>query len=241
MPELPEVETIKNQLKKKLIGKKLNNKKIINIRRRAKLLIIDFDNKSSLVFHLKLTGQLLFNKKPSKITRKIFSFDDKSKLIFNSSRNFSWYKFTKNTKKLEDNFGPEALKINFFNFLKKLKNRKNSKIKNLLLDQKFIAGIGNIYADEILFASKIRPMRRVKALKKQEIQNIFFNIKKILKKAIKYHGSSVRDYFDSSGKLGEYSRFHKVYQKKICKICKTKIKKIKLNSRSAHYCPKCQK
>jgi len=108
MPELPEVDTIKTQLKQKIVGKKLNNKKIIDVRRRAKLLIIDFEDKSNLIFHLKLTGQLLFNQEPSKYTRQVFNFDDRSKLIFNDARKFGWFKFV---KKFKDDFGPEALAI----------------------------------------------------------------------------------------------------------------------------------
>lgn len=241
MPELPEVETIRRQLSQKIIGKKLNGQKITDVRRRAKLLIVDFADSWSLIFHLKLTGQLIFNGKPSQYTRKVFNFDDGSRLIFNDVRKFGWWKKVKGTKKIEEKFGPEALEIDLKTFKVTLKKRSNSKIKPLLMDQKFIAGIGNIYSDEILFASKVRPARLVKTLAEKEIQKIFQNIKKILKVAIKHHGSSVKYYLDACGQRGNYVRYHKVYQQKKCFLCGEQIKKIKIGGRSAHFCPKCQK
>lgn len=241
MPELPEVEVIRRQLAPKIISKKLNGRKIIGLRRRAKILIIDFADGSSLIFHLKLTGQLIFNGKPSPYTRKVFNFDDGSQLIFNDLRKFGWWKKVKGTKKIEDKFGPEALEINSDAFGALLKRRPNSKIKPLLMDQKFIAGIGNIYSDEILFASGVRPQRYVKTLTGKEIKKISQNIKKILKAAIKNRGSSVEYYLDACGQKGSYVKYHKVYQKKKCRLCGGKIKKIKIGGRSAHFCPKCQK
>jgi len=242
VPELPEVETIRKQLAQEIVGKKLKGKEIIGLRRRAKILMIDFDDGSSLIFHLKMTGQLIFNQKPSPYTRKVFIFDDNSKLFFNDKRKFGWHRKVKNTKKIEEKFGPEALEINLKIFNNFLKKRPNAKIKNLLMDQTFIAGIGNIYSDEILFASKVRPLRQVKTLKEEEIKAIYKNIKKILKKAIAENGSSVGDYFDAFGKKGSYAKYHRVYQKhgKECICCRDIIKRIKIGSRSAHYCPNCQ-
>ena len=109
------------------------------------------------------------------------------------------------------------------------------------MDQKFIAGIGNIYSDEILFASKVHPLRLVGTLDEKEIEKIYQNIKKILKKAIKYRGSSVEYYLDACGQKGEYAKYHKVYQQKNCHQCGTRINRIKIAGRSAHFCPACQK
>lgn len=242
MPELPEVETIRRQLAKKIIGKKLDGKKITGLRRRAKILIIDFSDGSGLMIHLKLTGQLIFNGEPGKHTRHIFRFSDGSRLIFNDVRKFGWWKIVNNTKKIEQNFGPEALTLNLQTFRDLLKKRPNAKIKPLLMDQKFIAGIGNIYSDEILFASGVHPLRQVKTLEDKEIKLIYSNISKILKEAIKYRGSSVQYYLDACGKKGSYATRHKVYQKEgqKCPRCGTKIKRVKLGGRSAHFCPKCQ-
>jgi len=241
MPELPEVETIRRQLSGKIVGKRLLRKKIVGVRRRAKLLIIDFRDGSSLIFHLKLTGQLIFNGEPSRYTRKVLNFQDGSRLVFNDLRKFGWYKIVKKSREMEEKFGPEPLKMNFKTFESILEKRPKAKIKPLLMDQKMIAGIGNIYSDEILFASGIRPMRLVKTLKKPEIKKIFQNIKKILEKAIKAKGSSVEHYVDACGQKGNYVKQHKAYQQKKCSVCGKQIIKMKINGRSAHFCPKCQK
>jgi len=242
MPELPEVETIRRQLAQEIIGKKLDGKGIANVRRRAKILIIDFNDGSGLIFHLKLTGQLIFNGKLSAHTRKVFNFDDGSQLIFNDARKFGWWKKVKNTKQIESQFGPEALEIDLPTFRAHLKKHPRAKIKPLLMDQKFIAGIGNIYSDEILFAAKIAPLRLAKTLTAQEIQGIFQNIKKILRAAIKSHGSSVEYYLDAYGQKGNYVKEHKVYRREgeKCLRCGAIIKRIKLAGRSAHFCPGCQ-
>lgn len=241
MPELPEVETIKRQLAQKIIGKKLNSGEVIKrVRRRAKILIIDLDDNSSLIFHLKLTGQLIFDGQPSKHTRKVFNFKDGHRLIFNNVRKFGWWKRVKDIKKIEEEFGPEPLTLSFKTFKKLLLKRSRSKIKPLLMNQKFIAGIGNIYSDEILFEAKIHPERLVKNLKPNEIESIFKAIKKILKAAIKHQGSSLRNYLNAYGQKGSYGQYHQAYHQINCSRCKTKIKKIKLAGRSAHFCPKCQ-
>jgi len=243
MPELPEVETIRRQLQKKIVGRVIGGRKVIGLRRRAKILIIDFENGASLIFHLKLTGQLIFNGKPSQYTRKVFIFDDGSKLIFNDARKFGWWKEVKETKKIEKGFGPEPLEIDLETFKNLLIKRPNAKIKPLLMDQKFIAGIGNIYSDEILYAAKVHPSRRAKTLKDKEIEQIFQNIRKILDEAIKYQGSSVEYYVDACGKKGNFVKYHKVYQKEgqKCSRCGAIIKKLKIGGRSAHFCPNCQK
>ena len=242
MPELPEVETIRRQLSQKIVGKKLGSKKIIKVRRRAKILIIDFNDGSSLIFHLKLTGQLIFNGQTSKYTRQVFKFSDGSQLVFNDARKFGWWKIVKDTKLIEKEFGPEALTIDLKIFKENLKKHPNTKIKPLLMDQKFIAGIGNIYSDEILFAAKVHPLRQVKTLKDKEIQQIFQNIKKILQKAIQYRGTTEQYYRDACGKEGDYYNHLKVYQKEgeKCPRCGTIIKRAKIGGRSSHFCPKCQ-
>ena len=213
MPELPEVETIKKQLAKKIVGKKLQGEKIKRVRRRAKLLIIDFEDGSSLLIHLKLTGQLIFEGEPSSYTRHIFKFDDGSRLIFNDARKFGWFKKAKNQKEVKkelSSFGPEALQLDLKTFKSLLRKRPGAKIKPLLMDQNFIAGIGNIYSDEILYWAKIHPLRRAKTLSDREIERIYQNIKKVLKKAVRYRGSSVKYYLDAFGKEGNFEKYHQV-------------------------------
>ena len=245
MPELPEVETIRRQLVQKLIGKKLNGKKIVGVKRRAKILIIEFADKTALIFHLKLTGQLIFNGTPGEYTRRIFNFNDGNRLVFNDARKFGWSKMVKEQglKDIEKKLGPEPFDIAEEQFVLMLAKRPQTKIKPLLMDQKFIAGIGNIYADEILFASGIHPLRQVKTLDKKEIHLLFANIKKILKAAVQSGGSSVRSYLDALGQKGGFAKYHKVYQKtgQKCAKCGSIIQRIRLGGRSAHFCPKCQK
>lgn len=243
MPELPEVETIRRQLAGKIIGKKLNQRQVVNVRRRAKVLIIDFNKGPSLVFHLKLTGQLIFNGQPSSYTRKVFLFDDGTKLVFNDVRKFGWWKEVRNTKKIEEEFGPEALEIDFKTFQENLKRKIKAKIKPLLMDQKFIAGIGNIYSDEILFDAGILPWRQVKTLTEEEIKKLYQSMKKILNQAIKYRGTTEQYYRDACGQPGDFNQHLKVYQRegKSCFSCGKKIKRIKMAGRSAHYCSHCQK
>ena len=241
MPELPEVETIRRQLAEKIIGKKLLDREIVGVRRRAKLLIIDFKNGDSLIFHLKLTGQLILNGEPSRYTRKVFNFKDGSCLVFNDLRKFGWHKIVKKSELIEKNFGPEPLEMDFKTFEDILSKKPKIRIKVLLMDQKMIAGIGNIYSDEVLFSSGVRPTRLTKSLKEPEKKKIFQNIKKILRKAIKYGGSSVEHYLDACGKKGNYVRYHKAYQHKTCSVCKGNMVKMKIVGRSAHFCPICQK
>ena len=271
MPELPEVETIKRQLNRKIRGKKIKKvevrlkkfvkyplekfkklvigAKIKKVTRRAKLIIIELSNDYYLVIHLKLTGQLIFNGEINKHTHLIYYFTDKSYLIHNDLRQFGFVKvFYKEELASffeKEKFGLEPLTKEFTLKLFKelLSKRKKGKIKLLLMDQKFIAGIGNIYSDEILFYAGVLPVRIVETLKSAEIEKIYQGIKKILDLAVKKKGSSNRDYFDANGKKGSFAPLQKVYQRtgQPCFKCKFIVKRIKLGGRSAHFCPKCQK
>jgi len=271
MPELPEVETIKRQLNRKIKGKKIKKVevyfpklvkyplkkfkdlvrgvKINNISRRAKLLIFELSNNYCLVIHLKLSGQIILNGQKSKHTHLAYHFTNGDILLHNDLRKFGFVKVIPKDKLasffIKEKFGPELLSQKFTLELFKeiILKRKKSKIKLLLMDQKFIAGIGNIYSDEILFFAKVLPLRITGTLTSSEIKRIFKGIKKILPEAIKKHGTSSRDYFDAYGKRGNYLSLIKVYQREgePCLLCKTKIKRIKMGGRSAHFCSKCQK
>jgi len=272
MPELPEVETIKKQLLKKVKGKtfkkvevrlpkivktdlKIFKKEIVrakinNIKRRAKVLILELSNNYAIIVHLKMSGQLIFQGQPSKHTHLIYYFTDGSKLIHNDMRQFGYVKLLQKDKlddllAKEEKYGPEPLDKNFtLNIFNQLLNKKKkSKIKPLIMDQTFIAGIGNLYADEILFEAGILPIKIVKSLKPKEIAKIYQSIKKILNLAVKHKGSSVDLYIDAEGKQGKFAPLIKVYQREgeKCKCCGSEVKRVKINSRSAHFCPKCQK
>ncbi len=278
MPELPEVETIKLQLlriiKAKTIKKvevklpkmirganvkdfekKVVGAKIKDIRRRAKLLVIELSNSYGLVIHLKLTGQIIYNPTSniqhptSKHTHIIYYFADGSMLLHNDMRQFGYVKLVK-TKDLprlfqEEKFGPEPFDkyLTLEKFKAMLKKKGRVKIKPLLMDQTFIAGIGNVYAQEVCFKAKIKPTRTAGSLTDKEIKNLYEGLKKILKESIKCKGSSVDTYVDIKGKQGGYAPFLKVYRRegRKCPHCGAKIKSIRLGGRGTCFCPKCQK
>jgi formamidopyrimidine-DNA glycosylase len=286
MPELPEVETIKRELAKILQGKIISEveilwpktvspttvinftkivtgKKIINLERRAKMLIIHLNNKVSLIIHLKMTGQLIFVPKSGKIisgghptnniqtpgrhTRLIFNFKDGSKLYFNDLRKFGWVKILdeKLKKYIDTEVGIEPLSKTFAtaNLKKILERYPNRTVKQVLLDQHLIAGIGNIYADESAFLSKVLPMRKINTLTEKEITDLHKNIINVLKLSIQKKGTSSKNYVRSNGQKGGFVPYLMVYGRKgeTCKRCGTKIIKIKHAGRGTHYCPKCQK
>lgn len=284
MPELPEVETIKNDLAIKIKGKAISgvdvlwkgvlnvsaqkfiqlikNSKILSIRRRAKILILTLSNNYSLLVHLKMTGQLLCAPKiPDgglkeilinpiyKYARVIFFFTDKSILVFNDLRKFSYIKIIPQNKVQnyinDEKFGPEPLEKDFTleKFKEILIKYPERRIKQFLMDQTIIAGIGNIYGDEICFYAKAAPIRQISSLSSSQIKLIFQGIKKILNRAIELRGSSAENYVDASGRKGDYVKELKVYgrESEKCFRCKGIIKRIKLGGRSAHFCPKCQK
>jgi len=266
MPELPEVETIKNDLTKTVLGKKItavcvNNPRVIrepspaefkkslegltvkNILRRGKLLILELSDGKALTIHLKMTGQLVY---PGKVknSRVAFHLSGGSVLDFNDQRLFGELRLVDDWKKLKfvQNLGPEPFDLTSADF-KDMLAKKKTKIKPLLMDQGFIAGIGNLYASEILFRAKINPLRSSQSLDPKEKETLYREIKKVLASAIKQGGSSVDDYVRVSGKPGDYVRFHQVYGRegKACFVCRSPVKKITQGGRGTYFCPKCQK
>jgi formamidopyrimidine-DNA glycosylase len=266
MPELPEVETIKRELQKAVLGKKIvevivNNPKVIkqpsrdsfvkglknvvikNILRKGKLLILGLSSADYLVIHLRMTGQLIFpgNGKTSRLS---FRFSDGKLLDFNDRRLLGELRLLKDWRNLKfiQELGPEVFEISEEEF-KNMLDRKKTKIKPLLMDQTFISGVGNLYAAEALFRAKIHPERVTASLSEREKSLLFKEIKKTLSEAIEQRGSSVDQYVQLSGKPGEYIKYHKVYgrQGQPCKVCKTPIKRITLAGRGTYFCPKCQR
>ncbi|TAN58511.1 bifunctional DNA-formamidopyrimidine glycosylase/DNA-(apurinic or apyrimidinic site) lyase [Patescibacteria group bacterium] len=301
MPELPEVETIKRQLLKEVIGKKikevelrlpklayfegfkgdgstgspqaaknfkknLEGAKIGKADRAAKILILTLSNDYTLLVHLKMTGQLIYRAKngkmrrgghpwppaavevPNKWTHIIFHFVDGSKLYFNDLRQFGYMKLVKSDELAEQKeirkLGIEPFDKNFTVelFSKMLKCHAKAKIKPLLMDQNFISGIGNIYADESLHYAGILPTRPAGKIKPEEVKRLYQGIKIILKKSIAKGGTSSDTYVTLSGQKGGYEKYLKVYGRegKKCLRCGGIIKRIKLGGRSAHFCPDCQ-
>ena len=287
MPELPEVEIVRQSLDKKINQKKvkkvivrnrnlrfklpynfslyLQNKKIIKVGRFSKYLIIFISDGSYCLIHLGMSGtiHIVSKKKINKFTNTSFYnspylpkkhnhieiiFDD-FKVVYNDPRRFGFFQIIKNNLELNKRFnhlGPEPFNKTFnltyvLNFFK----GRNKDIKSFLLDQKFISGIGNIYASEILFFSRINPFKKASLLNKKECKNIISNSKKILLKAISKGGSSIRNFQDISGSKGGFQNEFKVYQQegKRCKNlgCSDLIKKKIISNRSTFFCDSCQK
>lgn len=266
MPELPEVETVKRELEKAVVGKKilevcvhhpkvirqpspdkfkkgLAGAKIKKVLRKAKVLILELSNGKALVIHLKMTGQLIYPG-GGKNSRVNFRLSDGKKLDFNDQRLFAELRLLDDWRSLKfiRQLGPEPFGLSEERF-KAMLDRKKTKIKPLLLDQTFISGIGNLYAAEALFRARINPSRAANSLSEKEKAALFKEIKQTLSEAIKYKGSSVDQYVRLSGRAGGYLKYHKVYgrQGKPCPVCGTAIKRIALAGRGTYFCPKCQR
>ncbi len=266
MPELPEVETIKRELEKAILGKRIAEVRVHNpavirqpsadkfrnelagagikhILRKAKVLILELSNGKSLVIHLKMTGQLIYpgDGKRSRVT---FKLSDGKDLDFNDQRLFAELRLLDDWRSLKfiQGLGPEPFDLTPDKFKEMLASKK-TKIKPLLMDQTFISGVGNLYAAEALFRAGIRPERPASGLSDKEKENLFRQIKDTLNEAIQHKGSSVDQYLQLSGKPGDYARYHKVYgrQGKPCLVCKTLIQRVSLGGRGTYFCPKCQK
>ena len=287
MPELPEVEIVKQSLAKKIQQKKikkviiknrnlrfkiplqfeklLENKIIKKVNRFSKYLILNFSDGSFCLIHLGMSGTIHLIKKkhsnrftnasfynslslPKKHNHVEIQFQD-LKVIYNDPRRFGFFKFINNKEELINGFshlGPEPFfkKLNLKYFLKYFFNKKKD-IKSFLIDQKFVSGIGNIYASEILFLSKINPSIYAMRLSKEDCKKIIFFSKKVLNKAIQKGGSTIRDFKNTLGKNGNFQKEFKVYQREnlncLRNKCTGKIKKIFISNRSTFFCNICQK
>ena len=246
------------------LPKKLINEKILKISRRSKYLIFHFKNKL-LLAHLGMSGKfLIIRSKDKKMFKTSFYYDldilakhnhihfilnNGLVLIYNDVRRFGFFKLFENIKLKEITYlkklGPEPFSVLFcIKYVQKfIKNRKKN-IKNLLMDQTFVSGLGNIYVNEALFLSKIHPLRQCSNLERKSIKNLIYNIRKVLKIAINQGGSSIRDFKNVYGKSGNFQQFFNVYgqENKNCSriSCKGKIKKISISNRSSFYCNSCQ-
>lgn len=273
MPELPEVETIKNYIKPiiegdtlvdiKVYNKKLRinipdnfitdikDKKVISVYRRAKYIVIDLNDDISILFHFGMTGKItIYDNKPNKNKHDhvIFKLKSNKYLCFNDQRRFGLIAHQPSNGLEKTRFfahlGIEPLNKEFNGkYLYNITKSKKLAIKNLLMEQKNIVGVGNIYAAEALFLSKIHPVKIANEISLQSCNTLCDNIKLILSKAIAKGGSTIKDYQSADGKAGYFQYEFNVYgrENKPCKACKTTIKRIVQISRSTFYCPKCQK
>jgi len=263
LPELPEVQTIVNGLNSIIIEKKISRiaeyrrgtvensllnvdyGKVKLVERRGKYIIVKTTAECKIVIHLRMTGKLIFeadsDRRPKHCRAEIF-FSDGSRLIFDDVRTFGKIQVMKKSQAVPalEKLGAEPLsdQLNPEFLSKQLKNRK-ALIRNLLLNQNIIAGLGNIYVLEILYRCKIDPRKQADGLSLIQIEKIVEQTKIVLKEAIEKNGTTISDYRSVEDQSGQFQNFLRVYQKKKCK-CGTEIKRIKMAGRSAYFCPSCQ-
>lgn len=258
------IEKIDIRLPKIISGdvRNIEGGKITAVRRFGKGLIIDLNNKFSLAIHIKLTGQLIYrgpnlkekvvlSKKvgdslPSSRTHVIFELDKNGFLYYNDLRQFGWIKILKTDEVFDLPFfrdlGPEPFGKLTFSVFKKIISASNMPIKPLIMDQKRIAGIGNIYANDGLWDAEINPQRRAGTLTEIEIKNLYDSLLRVLKSGFKYKGASELNFVNAKGEEGEYQEHSLVYGRKgrKCKRCGGEIKKIYFAGRGTYYCSQCQ-
>lgn len=287
MPELPEVETVRRGLFERIVSKVIASEshdtekgfpnaegdvaafligaEVTDVRRRAKVLIIELSTQYALVIHLKMTGQLVFvspgdrfgaghpndsliDALPDSSTRVTLTFTDGSQLFFNDQRKFGWMKLMPIAEvpnlPFMQKVGPEPLSPDFTeaDFMARFARRKKSGIKAALLDQSVVAGIGNIYADETLWGAKVHPARHVETVTAEEFAAMYREAREVMNLAIEKGGSSDKNYVNAEGKKGSYMDFARVFRREgqSCPRCGATIEKIRVAGRGTHYCPVCQ-
>lgn len=269
MPELPEVETVKRQLNARLAGKRIvdvevihsgrerpkgdafvngvKGRKIIAVKRRAKLLIFYFLDGGVMVAHLKMTGKFLFADKgyqPQKHDHILFVLDDGGVMVWSDVRKFGFVALLSD-EELEvglAEYGPEPLENDAQVLADALAKKSTRTIKSVLLDQGVIAGVGNIYADEALFRAHIHPSIRANTLTNEQCLVLAKEIQNVLVESVEQNGTSANDYVDTNGERGGFLSLLRVYGRdgEKCTTCKTAVQKIVQAGRGTHFCPKCQ-
>ncbi len=272
MPELPEVETLNRGLRSDLLGltlarvriferkvlrkttprtvQSLRGRRILGVSRRGKFLLLHLSDGAVLLFHLKMTGKLLVLRSghapgPRERLRLEFAEGDRV-LAFDDQRKFGYLAVMRNEGDspvpLLDELGPDALRISRRD-LRKLLQSSRRPIKSLLLDQRVIAGMGNIYTDECLYRAQIHPRQRANSISSGKIATLHLAIRRVLRRAIESGGSSVASFLDSRSTPGTFQKSHRVYGKKgqPCRRCRSTIEYFRVASRGTHYCPSCQK
>lgn len=266
MPELPEVETVVRTLSPRVVGariarvehvrrdmitpdgfdlvKQLTRRRIKNLTRRGKRIVFELDNGNRFFIHLGMSGKLRVQRADAplaKHTHLILNLRNNLQLRFIDPRRFGEIRWLGRDDDADKTMGPEPLSMKTSDLAKKL-TKTTRAIKNALMDQRVIAGLGNIYVDESLFDSRIHPLARADKLKPDQIKRLTASIKRVLKRAILHRGSSLRDYVDARGKRGRFQNLHRVYQRygKKCSTCDHSIARITLGGRSTHFCPTCQ-
>ncbi|MBA7631118.1 Formamidopyrimidine-DNA glycosylase [subsurface metagenome] len=265
MPELPEVETIKNELSPYVIGRSVSSvsfswegivrrpsleefcsrligQRITGVGRRGKYLILSLSSGQSLIIHLKMTGSLWL-KPPEKFVRAIIHLNDGSNIYFRDPRKFGIMWLVDDKESVTSKLGPEVLEAGFTaKILAQRLKKRTAPIKALLCDQSLIAGIGNMYADEALFLAKIHPMRAGGSLTEKEVERLHRAIRQVLRAGINEKGASTDTYFRPSGEPGTaHFQFRVAHRRgESCPVCGTPLQRIPVRNRGSYFCPKCQ-
>jgi len=267
MPELPEVETIKNELSPYVIGRKfarvtiydtklvrqpsaeelcqkLIGQRVGSLERRGKYLIFHLSDSEVLIIHLRMSGALLLNPtQPDKYTRAVFHFDNNNQFAFTDRRRLGVLWLVEDEQTIVGKLGPDSMSSELnVEVLANLLHKHQAPVKAMLLDQTFIAGIGNMYADEALFAARIHPLRKANSLSPVEIKRLYNAIVDILQSAIEGRGASVDTYKRPDGEPGTAQfNFHVAHRGgKPCAVCGTSIQRLAIRNRGSYFCPNCQ-
>jgi formamidopyrimidine-DNA glycosylase len=263
VPELPEVETVVRSIAP-LVGRRIvsaefrcrrvlrgcdpramaariRGRRIAGIRRYGKFILVSLEGGGYLVVHLGMTGRLLLDGPAGKHTHAVLKLD-RGVLLYDDSRQFGCIQFSQEFPARVAKLGPEPLEVPFEDFAAALKRRK-TRIKALLLNQSFLRGLGNIYADEALFRAGIHPLAVPSRLRRDRARRLHEAIVAVLTEAIAAGGSSISDYVDAHGRKGFFQLSHRVYQRtgEPCVTCGTPIRRVLVAQRSSHFCPKCQR
>ncbi|HVN03633.1 MAG TPA: bifunctional DNA-formamidopyrimidine glycosylase/DNA-(apurinic or apyrimidinic site) lyase [Bryobacteraceae bacterium] len=262
MPELPEVETVARSIAR-IVGRRivsaeftclrilrgnpdemsaaLAGRRIRGIERRGKFIVIQLDAGWSFIVHLGMTGKLLLGGTPGKHTHAVINLD-RGVLRYEDQRQFGKLEVGRGLPARLEKLGPEPLEISPAEFAARLKRRK-ARIKAVLLDQHFLRGLGNIYADETLFRAGVHPLAIGARLRPDRVKRLHAAIVEVLTQAIAKGGSSISDYVDAEGRSGFFQFEHRVYQRtgEPCVTCGTPVRRIWVAQRGTHYCPKCQR
>ena len=270
MPELPEVETIVRGLREPLVGRQftgvrvgwenlvarpsveefeqgLVGQRILGVKRRGKYLVFTLSGGGSLIVHLRMTGRLSIKNSDDRLDKHdhlIFELDDGRELRFNNVRKMGRVYLVDDADEIVGKLGPEPLDDDFAPAdFAALLFRRRGKIKPLLLNQRFMAGIGNIYADEALFAARIHPERKADTLTASEIERLYHTIRRVLAQGIQNRGTTLSDYLDAEGREGRNQEYLRVFRRtdQPCPRCRTPIARTVVGGRGTYFCPKCQK
>ncbi len=270
MPELPEVETIARELRERLVGRTMTGaevhwprtiatpspaefeRQVVGqtvqaVGRRGKFLLLQFSEGPTLLVHLRMSGQLLLEPRPvplGKHVRVVFTLDDGTTLRFQDQRKFGRMWLVDDPQVVLSGLGPEPLADDFTpQVLARLIGRRSGMLKPLLLNQSFLAGLGNIYADEVLFRARLHPRRRANSLNEAEVSRLYHAIRQVLGEAITGQGTTFDGMYQRvNGASGSFQDSLLIYGRagEVCRECGTRIERIALGGRGTHFCPRCQ-